>query len=1081
MMNSSLHPVRRLRLLACVLVAVLAAGCSKEAQKERSLQRARVYFDAGDYEKAKIEYMALVQKGGADVVAFEQLGLIWSLQGAGLQAGRYLAEARRRGSISIPLRLRLAYSFIGRGDAASAREEAQAILKLDPAHGEALMLLANLARTPEELDGVQRLIDSFPDHQAAAFHLASVPLLMRAGQSLDAEDAVSRALKADPKSVVAHHTAGALRLARQDLAGAEQAFKTGSDLAPVRSLERLNLAQFQAQQGRRAEAKALADEVLRQAPDYLPALLLSAQLAGGMKDPAAGLALLDKAFSIHADNLPARLLQSDLLLAKKDPKRAVEVLQRLDQIYGGQPMVRLRLARALIQNADLPGAATVLNGIITTRPDLVEASLLLAEVNLRSGNPAAVVPAMQVLLEKNPKVEAAALYLVQGLEAQRRFEEAVRVQRAILAQRPDNPSYQARLGHLLVQAGQAGEARAAYEKVLELAPGDPAAVTRLVDLDLYEKKPEAALERVTALRELDPSSAFAAFTEGRIHIVRQDWDRAEAALLKTIELDPNHPDAHDQLIRLYATVQKLPEAIQKAEQRLAVDAKDGRALRQIALIRTQQGEFSKAAEAYERLVAAAPAPDAVALNNLATLYADHLDKPDRAYELARQARAVRPSVDAALTPEAKIEAASIADTLAWLAYRRGDFPQAFALVQEAAGQLGDQPEVQAHLGMAAAAMGNTEVARTALAAAVAASADFPIKEEARQRLALLSGDAAAVQSSTELAALALKTPEDPVLQLRLAEAFDREKNFPQAATAYASALERNPSLAAAALRLAELNAGPLKNPSKALDYAKKARALAPGDPRVAGLLGALAQQSGDHAWAYDLLREATQGDAKDAGTLVTLGHAAYSLGRIEEARAAMQESLAALPEPAIAATATQFLQLTATPAPAAAEAEKALQENPRLVPALVIRAAAQVQANDPAAAATFGEILTIHPDFIPAQKELAALLANDPASLARASELALKARKALPDDPDLAETLARLSYHRKDYRYAVQLLSEASRIRPPGAQALYDLGRSQLALGEKEPARDSLTKAVAAGLPETEAAEAASVLKSLKN
>jgi Flp pilus assembly protein TadD len=52
-------------------------------------------------------------------------------------------------------------------------------------------------------------------------------------------------------------------------------------------------------------------------------------------------------------------------------------------------------------------------------------------------------------------------------------------------------------------------------------------------------------------------------------------------------------------------------------------------------------------------------------------------------------------------------------------YRRGDFPQAFALAQEAVTQIPDHPEMQAHFGLAAAAMGQTEVARKALEVAVA--------------------------------------------------------------------------------------------------------------------------------------------------------------------------------------------------------------------------------------------------------------------------------------------------------------------------------------------------------------------------
>ena len=92
----------------------------------------------------------------------------------------------------------------------------------------------------------------------------------------------------------------------------------------------------------------------------------------------------------------------------------------------------------------------------------------------------------------------------------------------------------------------------------------------------------------------------------------------------------------------------------------------------------------------------------------------------------------------------------------------------------------------------------------------------------------------------------------------------------------------------------------------------------------------------------------------------------------------------------------------------------------------------------------------------------------------------VKARKEWPADADLAETLGQLSYHRKDYRYAVDLLQEAAKTKASGPQAWFTLGRSQLALGQKDAARDSLTQAVAAGLTGDDAAEATTVLKDLK-
>ena len=128
--------------------------------------------------------------------------------------------------------------------------------------------------------------------------------------------------------------------------------------------------------------------------------------------------------------------------------------------------------------------------------------------------------------------------------------------------------------------------------------------------------------------------------------------------------------------------------------------------------------------AYEKLLSMKPDFPPV-LNNLAYLYSERMDELDKAHDLAQRARALQPG-DAA-----------IADTLGWILYKRGDYKQALALLQESAQNLPNNPEIQFHLGMANYMMGRTEEARTAFRQAAAAAGDFPGKEEAKRRLSLL--------------------------------------------------------------------------------------------------------------------------------------------------------------------------------------------------------------------------------------------------------------------------------------------------------------------------------------------------------
>jgi Flp pilus assembly protein TadD len=105
--------------------------------------------------------------------------------------------------------------------------------------------------------------------------------------------------------------------------------------------------------------------------------------------------------------------------------------------------------------------------------------------------------------------------------------------------------------------------------------------------------------------------------------------------------------------------------------------------------------------------------------------------------------------------------------------------------------------------------------------------------------------------------------------------------------------------------------------------------------------------------------------------------------------------------------------------------------------------------------------------------------AQDPSKAADAYDLATKARKTLPDDPELAELLGRLSYEKKEFPRAIQLFQESARKQPLDADSLFYLGMSQLQARQKTEARGALDQALAGGLQEPFATEAKQALAQL--
>ena len=1064
------------RIVTLTLAATLVVACSKEAKKTRFLAQADNYFKTGDYDKAKLSYLNVVRLDPQNALAFERIGAMWLEEGAPLRAVAFLAKASAIDANNAEYRMRLGRSYLAMGRLADAKKEALKILELSPDNGDAIIALTEAAQTKEDIQEAGQQLQKFPNKDSLPFYLSSANLFLRQGDLSATENALRQALTNDPKSAAAHTAMGDLHLMRKDLNQAGEEFKKAADLAPIRSTERLKYAAFKSGIGDVEEARKVSSEMTTKAPDYLPGWCLLGEVAFKDKKYDEALSLLQNVFSRDPENLDGHRLESQVLLAKGDTKKALGILQRLDQTYPDSPLIKYELASAYLKNNSLNQAKVALDQAISINPNYADAILLLADINLRSGHSEAVIEPMTGLLKKNPELRPAALLLAAAYGSLDRFDDAAVItgEQARLA--PSDPQAQMALGLTLRQAKRNGEARQAFEKAAELAPDSLWPIDQLIELDMLEKHFDAARETLRRQFQKTPDSPAAHFFEGKILAAEQKWDLAEAELQKTLRLDPNFAGAYDLLVQTYLASNKLPQALSQLQTQLSKDPNDASALMMLALLYERTNDFAQARDAYERLLRINPSSIG-ALNNLACLYADRLDDPGKAYDLARKAR------------EQQGNDPAVADTFGWVLFKRGEYQQALPILQESAAKLPDSPEVQFHLGMTAYMMGQTDLARVALQKAANAAKDFPGKEESKRRLALIkTGNGASPELSlSQLEAMVKEQPNDVISQMRLGEAYEKQGALDKAAAAFEQALKLNPGLAAAITKLAQLYAGPLQNKEKAFAYAKKARELTPGDPQVTRILGKVAYQTGNFTWSYSLLQEAARQTENDPSVLHDLAWAAYSLGKLGEAREIMQKAATASSNSPEAADARIFLTLTALDenpkALLAAENEiqKELQADSQYLPALMAQAALDEQRGQiKPAAEIYSNILRRSPDFAPAQKRLATLYAQESSTTSAAYDLATKARKTLPDDTHLAELLGRLSYEKKEYQRAIQLLQESARKSTLSANSLFYLGMSQLQTKQTNEARNALNQALVGGLQEPLASEARHALADLQ-
>jgi tetratricopeptide (TPR) repeat protein len=1064
-----------LRILTVALAVILVTGCSKEAKKARLLRDADTYFKAGNYDKARLTYLNVVGLDPQNALAFERLGAMWQDDAAPLRAAPFLKKASELDPNNVENRIRLARCYLAVGAFKDAKTEVMGVLQQAPANGDAIMILAESAHSKEDVEAAAQQIEKFRDRNDVSFHLASANLFLRKGDAMAATISVRQALAVDPKSSAAHMAMGDLYLFQKDVKQAAEEYKKAADLAPIRSTERLKYAAFKSAIGEGEETRRIATEMTKQVPDYLPGWVLLAELASKEKKYDEALSLLENVFGRDPEYVDGRRLQSEVLMEKGETKKAVQVLEQLDKTYSGVPLIKYQLARAYLKNNNPNQAKGALEQAISSNPGYLDAVLLLAEINIRAGHSESAVEPLTRVLRANPEQRRAAVLLATAYGTLERPDDAVAVLQEQANRAPNDPQPYAAMGLTYRRAKKYDEARQEFEKAAQLAPNNVALVTQLVELDLLQKRFDAARQRIRNHFQGKADSGDAHFWEARVMAAEGKWDGVEAELRRTLGLDPNFSEAYDLLVQSYIATNRLPHAIKELEDLLAKKPKNLSALLTLALVYDRMKDYPKERDAYEKALAINP-DSVLALNNLAYLYVEHLNDLDKAYDLARKAR------------ELQGNDATIADTLGWVLYKRGDYQQALSILQDSAEKAPGSPEIQFHLGMTASMMGQTDVAKAAFRAAANSESDFRGKEESKRRLASLeAGKAESPELSlAQLEATTKQQPNDVVSQIRLGEAYQKQGASDKAAAAFEQALKLNPRLSVPTTKLAELYAGPLHNNEKALAYAKKARELAPNDPQITILLGKVAYQNGNFSWSYNLLQEAARQRRDDPVVLYSLGWSAYAMGKVNEARDLMQKVAAAGGNTAEIADAKEFLKFTALDQDpkqllaAEGEVQKELASNNSYVPALMAQAALYTQHGQTRdAIETYTVILRRFPDLAPAQKRLAALYAQDQSTMAAAYDVASKARKALPDDPELAELLGRLSYEKKEYPRAVRLLQETARKKTLDANSLFYLGMSQLQAKQNDEARGVLNEALTNGLQEPFATEAKRALADL--
>lgn len=1055
-------------LPACFLLLALVlswtAGCSRHKDPAKFIEMGDRAFDKREFEKAKIEYINAIRIQPTNAHATLRITKILLAQGQIMEAGPAIPWCRQAFPEDLEIRgtiVEILAAFGGETNRARLMTEIDELLERDPANERAVMALVSTPRTPEDLATVSSRINALRTKagEKAVYKIAEAEILRRRGDTNGCEAALKQAITLDPNLPNSHASYAAFLFSQRRNQEGEASLRKAAEIAQPSSLVRETWARYLMRANRADEARAVLDEIIAKAPERISAWALRAELALAEKKPEDAERLLGRALGqAPADPESLRVL-AQLRISQGKNDAAIRELEKIAQRQPGSAQNQYQLAVAHLLNKDPAKAAAALEQSIQLNPSSLGSILLLADLNISRKEYDRAIVSLRDIVNRAPNVEQAHLLLMRAELASNRPEEALAAANNAFQRFPTNPAIAFQRGMLLRQLQNPAEARKSFEAAASLTTNNLPAIQQLVELDLQARNITNALSRIQSRLDKYPDDVSAWILRSTLAIALGDAATAESTARKAIEFAPKLPGGHIALARAHLGAKRLKDAVAAVEEALKQKPDDADSLMLRGELASQMGDYPKAREAYEAGLKVQP-DSHILLNNLAYVIAENLNQPEEARQYALKARQLAPKDP------------SVADTLGWIEYRRGQFPDALRLLTEAASDPLSKSiaEIQFHLGMTHYMMGEEGAAKTALQIAADSPRDFDGRNTARDFLAMLSvGSGKADEAS--IRALEKRTkdaPGDVIALTRLATAYELTGANDKAQQAYEAALKLNTQSASILTAYATFCDTRLNNPAKATELARRARSLAPGDSGVALVLGRLALRTGDATLAYTLLQEASRGSTNRTEIAYDLARASYGQGRIDEAVRTLQPLSGPGLDPKLTQAAASFLEMVALtratnppPAQAAQRIQAVLNADPTHGPALFASGLlAEAQGQYPDARKAYETLLARYPAFLPGIRQLAILCAERLGDDAKARDLGNRAREAFPRDDTLSAALGKAVARSGDFTFATQLLTQAAGSRATDASLFYHLGIAQQGLKKSAEAITALEKAI---------------------
>jgi tetratricopeptide (TPR) repeat protein len=388
----------------------------------------------------------------------------------------------------------------------------------------------------------------------------------------------------------------------------------------------------------------------------------------------------------------AKGLAATFLLDKGEVAKALSELQAVVSRVPNNPVARYNLGRAHAARGEFEQARQAFQKAVDLRPDYTLAWLGLAQLQLRNGAYEAAQKTASSILARDPGSLSGRLVETAALLGQRKFTESRARLDNLVKTNPGVPDVYYQMGLLNLSESKFKDAEDSFRKSYQLNPANQSGLIGVVETQMVQNKPDMALKVLSDEVAKSPGRMDLVFARANLAIRAGRYDQALGDYQQVLNsLDKSSPRRADVYFRIGEVLRKkgdYAEAYANLKKSREIQPESVLTLISIGqVLDNNLGQWADGKIAYEAALRLDP-NNAVALNNLAFILAEHGGDLDEALTKATRARQLLPNF------------AEVSDTLGWIYLKKNLSDTAIDIFKDLVQKTPNSSTFRYHLGMA---------------------------------------------------------------------------------------------------------------------------------------------------------------------------------------------------------------------------------------------------------------------------------------------------------------------------------------------------------------------------------------------